>query len=1105
MPTDPAAAREVFLAAVEIPAQERAAYLVSACGTDVDLRLRVAALLQAHDAQTPATGDFPPRSAASQADGGTTGERIGPYKLLQKLGEGGMGTVWLAEQSEPVRRKVAVKVIKAGMDSALVVARFEAERQALALMDHPNIAKILDAGTTSTGRPYFVMELVKGIAITKYCDQEHLTPTERLQLFIPVCQAVQHAHQKGIIHRDIKPSNIMVGLYDGRPVPKIIDFGVAKATSQQLTDRSLFTEIGNIIGTLEYMAPEQAELNNLDIDTRADIYSLGVVLYELLAGEPPFASKQLRGAAFSEMLRIIREVEPSKPSTKLSSSDELPNIAANRKSEPKRLAKIMHGDLDWIVMKCLEKDRGRRYETANGLALELQRFIAHEPVLAGPPARRYRIKKFLRRHQAATTAACVLLLALLLGISGTTWGLLRARSERDAKELARVDAENRRAEADQQRQRADQQAAIATAVNDFLCNDLLRQSDSVAQAGRGFAEDPNLTVKTALQRAGDRIGDRFSKDPMVEAAVRMAIGEAFAGVGDARQAIGHLERTAALRLSGLGADHADTLAARFNLAGAYMNAGRVTEAWPIFADVVERRTRNLGSDHRDTLIARYHLADAHRTAGRHNEAIKIDEEVAERATALFGRDDPVTLVTLNNLGVNYSFAGRGADAVRICSEVVELRKVKVGAAHLDTIISTHNLARANLAAGQVVEAVRLHEQVCDALTAKLGPDHPQTLIGLNGLGWAYQQTGQLQRAAETYERVRDVQNPKLGPDHPDTLYTLHNLAGIYRALGRFAEGVKLQEHVRDRMSVILGPDHPNTIVALSQLGAAYQMVDRFDDAINTLKRVCEIQSTKLGPNHDDTLIPLHNLAMTYRSAGRIDEAIAIHERVRDAYVAKYGPDHPNTMIGTNMLAMAYLDKGRQAEAITLFEQVVKRQADKFGENHPDPLISNHNLAMAYIRADRTAEAISRLEDALPRFRTTYTADHQNTLTCTSTLGDAYIKAGRFADAEKLLRDSLVLRAKALADHWSTANAQSLLGESIMGLERYTDAEPLLIQGYEGLKRQTGAVLDAHQSKRLKEAIGRLVRLYDAWGKPDDAAKWRKALATVMTSSDPAKP
>ena len=419
------AANEIFLHAVEIgSSDQRVAYLASACAGDLGLRKAVDALLEAHaeagsflDKPGDATIAPPGEGFAVAASGfEKPGTRIGPYKLLQQLGEGGMGVVFLAEQQEPVRRMVALKIIKAGMDSAQVIARFESERQALALMDHPNIARVLDAGTIASEprplgsdaeslpngrgaeRPYFVMELIKGIPITKFCDQEHLTPRQRLELFIPVCQAVQHAHQKGIIHRDLKPSNVMIALYDGKPVPKVIDFGIAKATSEpggltpRLTDRTLFTEVGSMVGTLEYMAPEQAELNNLDIDTRADIYALGVLLYELLTGSPPFSAKELRSKAFTEMLRIIREVEPPKPSTRLSGSQELPTIAASRKLEPSKLTNQIQGDLDWIVMKCLEKERSRRYETANAVVQDIQRYLTDEPVLAGPPSASYRLR-----------------------------------------------------------------------------------------------------------------------------------------------------------------------------------------------------------------------------------------------------------------------------------------------------------------------------------------------------------------------------------------------------------------------------------------------------------------------------------------------------------------------------------------------------------------------------------------------------------------------------------------------------------------------------------------------------------------------------------------
>ena len=379
----------IFCGAIEIAsAEERAAFIARACGPDEELRRRIERLVGAHF-QAGSFLESPPASPTDSVDSSrsteASGTVIGPYKLLQQIGEGGMGTVYMAEQAVPVRRLVALKVVKAGMDSRQVIARFEAERQALALMDHPNIAKVLDAGTTESGRPYFVMELVKGPPITEYCDLHHLTPRERLELFIPVCQAVQHAHQKGIIHRDLKPSNVMVCIYDGKPVPKVIDFGVAKATGPKLTERTLYTSFGAIVGTIEYMSPEQAVLDQLDIDTRSDIYSLGVLLYELLTGTTPLERKRVRQLTILELLRLVREEEAPRPSTRLRTTDELPSIAACRGTEPKRLSGLLRGDLDWIVMKALEKDRARRYETASAFAADVQHYLHSEPVLAGPP------------------------------------------------------------------------------------------------------------------------------------------------------------------------------------------------------------------------------------------------------------------------------------------------------------------------------------------------------------------------------------------------------------------------------------------------------------------------------------------------------------------------------------------------------------------------------------------------------------------------------------------------------------------------------------------------------------------------------------------------
>ena len=434
----------VFAEALDrAPAAKRVAYLDSACADNPALRERVDALLRAHEG----AGQFLERgdSLAGQAltadlpKAESSGLQIGPYKLVDLIGEGGMGAVYLAQQTEPVKRVVALKVIKAGMDSRQVLARFEAERQALALMDHPNIARVLDAGVVGVpasagasegrlkaglqqeGRPYFVMELVKGVPITKFCDERRLTPRERLELFIPVCHAIQHAHQKGIIHRDIKPTNVLVALYDGKPVPKVIDFGVAKATGVPLTEKTLVTGLGALVGTPEYMSPEQAELNQLDVDTRSDIYSLGVLLYELLTGTTPLTRKRLEEGSLLEVLRVIREEEPQKPSTRLSTTHELPSIAANRNTEPARLSRVVRGELDWVAMKALEKERNRRYETASGLAMDVQRYLTGEAVLAVPPSVGYRFRKFARRNKRAFVSTALLCGMLLVLVGGLGW------------------------------------------------------------------------------------------------------------------------------------------------------------------------------------------------------------------------------------------------------------------------------------------------------------------------------------------------------------------------------------------------------------------------------------------------------------------------------------------------------------------------------------------------------------------------------------------------------------------------------------------------------------------------------------------------------------
>ncbi len=594
---------EIFLVAVGKPPGERAAYLDAACAGGPELRAQVEGLIRSHEAagsllEKPLFQTAPTADHAPPAEG--PGAVVGPYKLIEPIGEGGMGSVWMAQQTEPVRRLVAVKLIKAGMDTRQVVARFEAERQALALMDHPNIARVLDGGTTGAGRPYFVMDLVKGVPITRYCDGQRLTLRQRLELFVPVCQAVQHAHQKGIIHRDIKPSNVLVALYDGRPVPKVIDFGVAKAAGQSLTDKTLVTGFGAIVGTLEYMSPEQAEINQLDIDTRSDIYSLGVLLYELLAGSTPFSKKDLEKAGMLEMLRVIREKEPSKPSTKLSSSDALPTLSANRGTEPGKLTRLVRGELDWIVMKALEKDRTRRYETANGFAADVQRYLADEPVQAGPPSAAYRLRKFVRRNRGPVLGASLVLLAVIGGIFGTTIGLIRAD---DARERAETSAERERLAKQQAERRL---AQIEKGVELFagLVQGLKPQDEE-----KGTPPLYEQLRQRAVRAADDLVDDAVG-DPLVVARLQTLLGTTLLGLGEPSKAVELLERARATRQARLGPDHADTHTALANLAKAYLVADKLPQAIALYEQVRDAQVKTLGADHPKTVHTLNNLARA---------------------------------------------------------------------------------------------------------------------------------------------------------------------------------------------------------------------------------------------------------------------------------------------------------------------------------------------------------------------------------------------------------------------------------------------------------------------------------------------------------------
>jgi eukaryotic-like serine/threonine-protein kinase len=702
------------------------------------------------------------------------GTRIGSYKLLQKLGEGGMGAVYEAEQERPVRRRVALKVIKPGMDSQQVVARFEAERQALALMDHANIARVLDAGATESGRPYFVMELVHGIPLTRYCDENKLTPRARLELFIAVCHAIQHAHQKGIIHRDIKPSNVLVTLYDGKPVPKVIDFGIAKATEQRLTERTMFTQHGSIIGTLEYMAPEQADLSALGVDTRSDIYSLGVMLYELLTGTTPLQRKQVQEIAYVELLRMLKEDEPPRPSTRLSQSgDTLTAISSKRGTEPGQLRKAVRGDLDWIVMKCLEKDRTRRYETANGLARDVERYLNDEPVTACPPSSGYRLRKFARKYRTGLAVAALAVVLLVAGMVASTWQAVRATRAEEATRQALTAEE-------EQRRLAEQREAETRAVLDFVDQRVFAAARPEGQEG-GLGRE--VTLRKAIESAVPYLATNFRDQPLVESRLRMTLGTSFVYLGEAKLAAEHLEIARALYTKGLGNDHPDTLRTLDKLATSYLFMGRYADALKLHEETLALRKAKLGPDDPDTLKSMNGLANDYVAIGRPTDALKLREETLALRKAKLGPDHPDTLKSMNNLAGSYSDMGRRADALKLLEETLALQKAKLGPGHPELISTMTNLAISYGAVGRQADALKLREETLTLSKAKLGPDHPGTLGSMGALATSYAAVGRHQDALKLLEERQALQ-AKRGADNPKTLY---NIACVYATIAKSSD------------------------------------------------------------------------------------------------------------------------------------------------------------------------------------------------------------------------------------------------------------------------------------------------------------------------------
>jgi serine/threonine protein kinase/tetratricopeptide (TPR) repeat protein len=840
--TMPSPIEDIFLLALQKGSlEERSAFLDQACCGDTELRDQLERLLSAHMKAGASGGlggqptviNLPPGArftseAATVCAGGTVTSEIGPYRLVQKLGEGGMGTVYIAEQDQPVKRRVALKVITAGVDSERVMRRFQSERQVLALMEHPNIARILDAGMTEADRPYFAMELVKGAPITRHCDEHRLSIPERLRLFVQVCQAIQHAHQKGIIHRDIKPSNVLVCVEDDKPVAKVIDFGVAKAVHYSTDLGGMATQYGALVGTFQYMAPEQADLTTVDIDTRADVYSLGVLLYQLLTGTTPLDRPRVPAPTFSEIVRMITLGESLKPSDQLTASNgALATLAAQRGTDPARLTSLVRGELDWITMKALDKDRTRRYQSASSFARDILRYLGHEPVEACPPSLTYRTRKYIQRHFVGVAASCACVVLLVSGTAISTWQAVRARAAERAA-LAARDAEiHQRRHAEQQLDRA--QAAEALAKTE---SEKAKRSAAEAQAIMSYIQEQVLIAarshqdgavekKASIQKAIDtaeKIAAAFSGQQAAEASVRAMLGETYRYLGESPRAIQQLERAVELRSAGLGPDHPDTLNSQNELAIAYREMGQFDKAIPLLERTLAAKRRVLGPEHVDTLDSQRALGVVYRSCGRLEEAISLYEQTLASQRRKLGPDFPDTLATQNTLAVAYRQSGRVDEAIALLEQSLSGFRAKLGPEHANTLNVQHNLAAAYLAAGRIAEATDLLERTRAAQMRNLGPNHPETLHTQNQLARAYLDGGQIEQSITLFESTLTARKSKLGPKHLDTLWTMHGLALAYARSALPERAEPLFQEVLEVRRAKLSPGHRDIAVTLDDFG-----------------------------------------------------------------------------------------------------------------------------------------------------------------------------------------------------------------------------------------------------------------------------------------------